>query len=77
MKRGVAFRASAILSGLGASLLAFTTAAAIYAQGPANEADVAPVAKSSMNFEKRCRRRRRRTACGPTSRESTRSENPA
>ena len=53
MNRGVAFRASAILSSLGASLFAFTTAAAICAQGPANEADVAPVRKELDEFREK------------------------
>ena len=53
MNRGVAFRAAAILSSLGASLFAFTTAAAIYAQGPANEADVAPVRKELDEFREK------------------------
>jgi peroxiredoxin len=53
MNRGVAFRASAILSSLSASLFAFTTAAAICAQGPANEADVAPVRKELDEFREK------------------------
>jgi peroxiredoxin len=53
MNRGVAFRASAILSSLSASVFAFTTAAAICAQGPANEADVAPVRKELDEFREK------------------------
>jgi peroxiredoxin len=53
MNRSAAFRASAILSSLVASVFALTTAATIFAQGPANEADDAPVRKELDEFREK------------------------
>jgi peroxiredoxin len=53
MQRSAVRRTSAIVSSLGASLFAFTTAATICAQGPANDPDGAPVRKELDEFREK------------------------
>ncbi len=57
MYRSTVRRASAIVSSLGASLFALTTAVALCAQEPANEPDSAPVRKELNEFREKAERK--------------------